>query len=108
MSKIEVGQKVFIKRYNYNRNNIDIPAEYEVEKVGNKYFYVKQLYRTKFSIDEMRDISEYSSHYNVYLSMQEYELELDYNKKLREVNEYFSRYNKPTHEQLNIIYKTLF
>lgn len=73
------GQKVFVKTTgNAARNGTKI-FEAEVVSVGRKYFTLEAegrwLGRTKFSLESMIDVSEYTADYKVYLSMKELEEE---------------------------------
>jgi hypothetical protein len=83
--KLKVGQTVYLEPTgNAVRYSKDI-IETKVTRVGRKYFEV-QNNRCKFDIENMYDVSNCYSNYNVYLSMQEIE---DKNEKI-ELNKFFS------------------
>lgn len=92
---LQPGQKVYVKKIGNaarNRKPEDLVTEEIVEKVGKKYFYLKDYYREKFSIEEMRDISEYSSNCAVYESKKEIEEEDEYFTKVGAIRAVFMRY----------------
>jgi len=88
---LKENQIVYVKRVNNavrGRNKDDLIFETTVEKIGNKYFYLKERPKSKFSINEMRDITEYCSNYQVYLTMQEIrdeEEKADLENKIKEI-----------------------
>jgi hypothetical protein len=94
---MKVGQVVYVKRVGNaarRRDEKDLVTEETIEKVGNKYFYLKGYYRYKFSIEEKRDISEYSSNFIVYESMKEIEEETEYFTKVENIRKIFERYGR--------------
>jgi len=88
---LEIGQKVFVKRLDprYGRDEKTTITEAIIEKIGKKYFYLKEYWNTKFSITEMRDISNYTSVYAVYLSEQEIKDEKEYFEKMKFLRDTF-------------------
>lgn len=76
MNKIEVGQTVYLKTINsFARRNDEIYTA-TIEKVGKKYATIKDssLYaNNQFVIDTMREKSEYSPNYEVYLTYEDAE-----------------------------------
>lgn len=103
---MKVGQIVYVKKVgNAARfcKEDELVSEEVVEKVGNKYFYLKDYYRAKFSIERMCDVSEYSSSCHVYLTRQEIEDEMERDKKLDDIKREFSRYGKMSDISLEVI-----
>ena len=82
MNDIKVGQKIWTLNVgNSARNCKQELTEREVTKVGRKYFYVDSGYRDlKFNIEDLREVTEYTSDYAVYLDKSDYEREktIDY------------------------------
>jgi hypothetical protein len=71
---MKVGQKVFVRRVGNaarHREKDELISEEIVEKIGRKYFYLKDFYKCKFCLEDMHDVSEYTSNYYVYLTKQE-------------------------------------
>jgi hypothetical protein len=71
--KLQVGQTVYVECF--GRNSF-LPTKGEVEetkvtKVGKKYFEVEGKKYSKFHLDKMFNVSNYSPCMYVYLSMQE-------------------------------------
>jgi hypothetical protein len=100
---LKVGQKVFVKPFKGGLENV---KEYEVERIGSKYFYLKGCAIGKFSIDEMWDISKYSPEFKAYLSIQEIGDEIEKDILERNLRGLFGYYPKPkfTLDQLRRIY----
>ena len=85
---MEKGQIVFVKTigYNSNRNDVGI-IKSVIVSVGKKYFTLEPFdenglsrsyyFRNKFSLEDMREVSNYSSNYKVYLSEKEIQDEID-------------------------------
>ena len=90
MSKLEVGQKVFIKPMgNAARYSKEI-KEGVVTKVARKYFWLDGFYKERFFIDSMvNDGHGYSSDYAVYLSAQEIEDEREAESLRKEIVKLF-------------------
>jgi len=71
MEKLKVGQIVYLKPIN-NKSRyitddiIDHIEEATVEKIGNKFFYLKGHRKTKFSIEYMCEDSDYVANWRVY------------------------------------------
>lgn len=80
MNKLMVGQKVYLKPVN-NRSRyiedsiINHIKEYEIKKVGRKYFEVwekdKGYSTEKFHIEDLRQHTVYSPDWELYLSRQD-------------------------------------
>ena len=99
---MKVGQKVYIKDHYSNKE----PNEYEIMKVGRIYFYIainntSRLY--KCEIKSLRCI-DYPV-FKIYLSMQDYLDEQEYDSTLRYIERTISRAygNKITLDQLRQI-----
>ena len=88
---LKVGQKVFVKPF---KGDLEDVKEYEIEKVGTKYFYLQGFMFVKFSIDEMEDASKNSSEFKVYLTRQEIEDELELDVLTRKLRGLFGYYPK--------------
>lgn len=76
MNKIEVGQTVYLKTINSLARRNDEIYTATIEKVGKKYATIKDssLYaNNQFVIDTMREKSEYSPNYEVYLTYEDAE-----------------------------------
>ena len=103
---MKVGQIVYVKKVGNSARYCkedELISEEVVEKVGNKYFYLKHYTRVKFSIERMCDVSEYSYNYNVYLTRQEIEDETERDNKLDAIKREFSRYGKMSDISLEVI-----
>lgn len=78
-SKIQVGQTVYsLAIGNDARRNSKVRelTEYEVSKVGRKYFYIirEGMYwrPVKFLLKDLSEVSEYCSNHRLFLSIDEY------------------------------------
>lgn len=90
--KPKPGDSVWIVPSNRHGN----PHWGTVEKVGNKYFYIKELPNSRFSIDDWREISKYSAWYKLYPSQEEYDRSLRRQKIWSEIERYArNRYTVP-------------
>lgn len=89
---MKIGQEVFIKRIGnaarHIKNPNDLISKEIVESVGKKYFKLKNYRREKFSIKDMRDVSDYSSNYLVYESEQQIKDEMETNKIRKFIESY--------------------
>lgn len=102
MSKLEVGQRVFLEPgINVARYNKSI-REGEILKVGRKYFEVGLVYKDgtvmksrpyKYHIEDLTQKTDYCADYNLYLNKQDI---LDKKEKSRlymQIEKYFSRWS---------------
>jgi hypothetical protein len=110
---MEVGQKVFVKKINDAAryiNPYNLISEKVIEKIGKKYFYLKDWQGCKFDIEQKRDISNYCSRFQVYLSMQEISDENEYNDKLSKIRKCFDYMSNPelSLSELREIHKIIF
>lgn len=96
---MKIGDIVYVKPINDRArcfkddilNHIETDT---VEKVGKKYFYLKNYPRYKFEFDTMCNVSNCSSSWRVYLSMQEMYDEKEFNKLKQEIRNVFGSYGK--------------
>ena len=74
MNKLKVGQIIWTLNVNdAARRREQILTEREITKVGSKYFYFKEGHReVKFHIETLREVSNYTSNYTIYLNDQDY------------------------------------
>jgi|WetSurMetagenome_2_1015567.scaffolds.fasta_scaffold695503_2 hypothetical protein len=86
---LQIGQKIYVKRFNARNREADDIREAIINKIGKKYFYLNEYPWVKFSISEMRDISNYASDYGIYLSEQEIKDEKEYFEKLKFLKDTF-------------------
>jgi hypothetical protein len=93
-NEIVVGMTVYLKPINNAARRSKDVQEGIVSKVGRKYFEVEGFYRTKFSIDELIEVSEYAPDWKVYLSKQELLDEQEFENLLRDIRLFFSNYGK--------------
>lgn len=96
---MKVGDKVYLKPVNnqarYIKNTLlDNIKEATIEKIGKKYFYIKEYPIYKFGIEKMQDISNYCANYEVYLSLQEIKDEEEYSNLLRDIDRELNKYGK--------------
>ena len=101
--KLEVGQKVFLKPINNQAryikddilNNIE---EYEIKKVGRKYFEVWQEQREyntlKFEIEDKSQGINYSRNWILYFSVQEIIDEIEADKLTSKIRDLIGQYGK--------------
>lgn len=115
--KPNVGDKVFVveggdlARYNKN-NNLPSNSYYlEVEKVGNKYFYIKTNWNqiVKVRIDGWKEDSNYSSNFMFFENEEQYSKVQRWDFLNSEIHKYFDHYrrNPVTLDQLEEIAKIL-
>lgn len=98
-NKISVGQTICLKPVgnmtrHLNGNILDAIREVKVTKVGRKYFYTDRFNNKKFSLEEMRDVSEYSAEWKVYLSKQDIIDEIECDKLAYKIRCQIGSYGK--------------
>jgi len=71
--KLQVGQTVYVECFERSYMAKGEVKETKVTKVGKKYFEVECAKYSKFYLDRMFNVSDYSPCMYVYLSMQEIE-----------------------------------
>ncbi|WP_444559018.1 beta barrel domain-containing protein [Bacillus stercoris] len=97
---IKVGSTVYLKPINnaarYGRKDI---LEKVVLKKGRKYFYVGNTVETetrrmfKFSLEDMREVTEYSPDWELYLSKQEIIDKEEKKKLMSDIRSVFDRWS---------------
>jgi len=92
--KPKVGQIIYsVNMGNAARYSPKVLTEYEVVKVGRKYFSIEkadgQGWPIQFRLDTWQQNTEYSSDHNLYETREEYELEKEYEIKFDRIGEYF-------------------
>ena len=108
--KPEVGQKVFLKPINNAvRDSTEVKEEI-ILKVGRKYFEVwdgeNEWSATKFHLDSLRQVTDYSPDYQLYFSKQELLDEQEANDLTKSIRRTFGNYGetKLTLDQLRRIH----
>jgi hypothetical protein len=91
--KIEVGQKVWVKKSALYRN-IKEPFEAVVLKVGKKYFEVDRCPHKKFFIDTLYEHTEGNYVDRIYLNPQEIADEKELLRLSSEIRRFFSGYGE--------------
>jgi hypothetical protein len=112
---MEIGQTVFVKKVGNaarNRSDNDLIDSDTITKIGNKYFYLSKYNWCKFSIEQMRDISDYSSNYLIYLTEQAILDEQELHDKSRDISKHFEYGNtklplEAIRQIFNIVYTYL-
>jgi hypothetical protein len=99
--QLTLGQKVYLKPVNnaarYGNKEI---KEQTILKIGRKYFLVgaegqtNERWMTKFSIEDLREVSDYSPDYELYFSKQEILDEEESNDIVRDIRLKFGSYGK--------------
>ncbi len=104
MAKLKQGDKLWIVVINY-RGVSEEPKEVTVGKVGNKYFEIDGIYRSRFEIETLREYGSGNYKAQCYLTLQEILDERECSKLNSEMRELFSVYGntKLSLEQLRSI-----
>lgn len=97
--KPQVGQKVFLRPVNNAaRGGNKVIKKYEVKSVGRKYFEVWDGLWVhsgiKFHLDSLREVTEYTSDYALYFSVQEILDEDESNDLVCNIRGVFGSYGK--------------
>lgn len=105
MEKITTGQTVYYQRI-YGGNTLQAGT---VDKVGRKYFTVKELYGARFEIEGLRhEAGQHSPSYKIWLSIEEYKDTLEHADLLRKISSAFGLSGKRfTLEQLRAIHQII-
>jgi hypothetical protein len=95
MSKLTVGQKVFVEPIgNAARREKEI-KEATITKIGNKYFELDKSWMGRFFIKHLsQDGKGFISDYQVWLSMDDYNAEEERIKTTAYLKEYFGQYGR--------------
>jgi hypothetical protein len=98
--QLTLGQKVYLKPVNNAaRRNSEI-REQTIVKIGRKYFFVgregetNERFMTKFSIEDLREVTEYSADWEVYFSRKEILDEEEFAELSRDIRLKFSSYGR--------------
>lgn len=94
-NKLIVGQTVFVRPIGnasrwHTGDVLTHIKEAKIEKIGRKYFYLEGYRSEKFGIEEMRDISDYSSDFEIYISMQDIKDKIEATKLNWDIKQYFN------------------
>lgn len=99
--QLSIGQKVYLKPINnaarYGNKEIN---EKTILKIGRKYFSVgeegqtNERFMTKFEIEDLREVTDYSPDWEVYFSEQEILDEEEFNEIARDIRLKFGSYGK--------------
>lgn len=85
MANLIVGQTVW---YNGERGRSRSDKELKetvITKVGRKYFELEATYRSKFDVNTLDEVSEFSSSIKIYLSKEAYDDEVKSNKLIHDI-----------------------
>lgn len=100
-NKLSVGQKVYLKPINNAARYGDKELKEQViKKIGKKYFFVgseesnNERFWTKFSIEELREVSNYSPDWELYFSKQEILDEQESDKLTSKIRNKFGSYGR--------------
>ncbi|MGN4822169.1 beta barrel domain-containing protein [Bacillus cereus group sp. MYBK139-2] len=109
MTKPLVGQKVYLEPCgNQARYGVKGIREYEVKKVGRKYFFVgvigddRDFSWIKFYIEDLRQVTDYSPNWTLYFSRQEILDRQEYIALMSEISSLF-RYGSSYHNRADKI-----
>ena len=92
MNKLTVGQTIFYQGgLGRSRSDKEL-KETVITKVGRKYFELESLYRCKFDINTLDEVSEFSSSIKLYLSKEAYDDEVKSNKLIRDIRDKLGSY----------------
>lgn len=107
-AELRAGQSVWVHS---RRGNSFSFEEERIKKIGREYFYLEgsKWDRTKFSIETLREVSEYTTSIAIYLDPQEYYDSVESDKLFIEIKDRFFRsyQNKIPLEKLREIKKIL-
>ena len=98
--KLEVGQKVFLKSVGNAARYGEKIREEVISKIGRKYFWVgkegetNERFMTKFNVEDLRQVTDYSADWVVYFSKQEILDEKESNELTREIRSKFDTWGK--------------
>jgi len=91
VSKLEKGMKLYGKPVNNRaRWNKEI-SEFTVSKVGRKYFWLEEMPRTKFEIENLSEVTEYAPDWELYFTKQEILDEQEFNDLVMNIRLKFDR-----------------
>lgn len=94
-----VGQIIYYKIISDRRGDDTSLKETKITKIGRKYFEIEEKWVGKFFKDSLiHDAGQYSPGYEIYLSKEDYENEIEANKIYLQLKKVFSGYGKTTME----------
>lgn len=98
-TKLSVGQTVWYKSLSEVRGADKSLKETKIINVGKKYFEIEEKHLGKFFINTLKqDAGRFSSMYQIYLSEEQYEDEIEANRIYSYLRNVFSSYGKPNIE----------
>lgn len=103
-----VGQPVWYKSTSIIRSYDITLKETKISKIGRKFFEVEDKWIGRFYIDTLKhDSGIYTSKYQAYLSVLDYENEMECNSIFRNIQQFFTNRNELTLSQLREIQKII-
>lgn len=98
-TSLYVGQTVWYKSLLGRRGDDVSLKETKIASVGKKYFETEERYLGRFFKDTLKhDAGQYSSRYQIYLSKEQYENEVEANQIYSELRNIFSSYGRTNME----------
>ena len=98
-TSLYVGQTVWYKSLSGRRGDDVSLTETKIASVGKKYFETEERYLGRFFKDTLKhDAGQYSSRYQIYLSKEQYENEVEANQIYSELRNIFSSYGRTNME----------
>lgn len=98
-TSLYVGQTVWYKSLSGRRGDDVSLKETKIASVGKKYFETEERYLGIFFKDTLKhDAGQYSSRYQIYLSKEQYENEVEANQIYSELRNIFSSYGRTNME----------
>ena len=99
INSLMVGQTIWYKLLS-GRTGDDVSLkETKIASVGKKYFETEERYLGRFFKDTLKhDAGQYSSRYQIYLSKEQYENEVEANQIYSELRNIFSSYGRTNME----------
>jgi hypothetical protein len=98
-TSLSVGQTVWYKSLSGRKGDDVSLKETKISSVGKKYFETKERYLGRFFKDSLKhDAGQYSSRYQIYLSKEQYENEVEANRIYSELRNIFSSYGRTNME----------
>ena len=98
VDKSMIGQTVYIKTVGNAAGYGESVRESKIVSVGRKYFEVGEekgsRLNTKFSLEDNREVSDYSANWSLYFSEQEIKDEEESNKIVSEIKNKFSTWGR--------------
>ena len=91
--KLIANQKLWIVPKSYSRNSFSEPKEATIDKVGNKYFTLKEHPRDKFNIENLREENNGNYKGQCYLTLQEILDEREISKLTSDIRLFFYNHN---------------